>query len=107
MLGGASPLSRSAPWLTCARCVLSAEFLHVKPGKGAAFVRTKLRNFISGNQVDKTFRAGETVEAAEIDKRGAQFTYQDGNDVSTPLSFHNCCRCEAELFLYSVHQVPE
>lgn len=56
--------------------------MHVKPGKGAAFVRTKLRNFITGNQQDKTFRAGENVEAADIDKRGAQFTYQDGDDVS-------------------------
>jgi hypothetical protein len=37
------------------------EFLHVKPGKGAAFVRTKLRNYISGNTVERTFRAGEQV----------------------------------------------
>lgn len=39
----------------------SAEFLHVKPGKGAAFVRTKMRNYITGNTVEKTFRAGVTV----------------------------------------------
>lgn len=38
-----------------------SEFLHVKPGKGAAFVRTKLRNYITGNTVDRTFRAGEQV----------------------------------------------
>lgn len=38
-----------------------AEFLHVKPGKGAAFVRTKMRNYITGNTVEKTFRAGSTV----------------------------------------------
>lgn len=44
-------------------------------------MRTKLRNYISGNQVDKTFKAGETVEQAEIDKRSAQFTYEDGSDV--------------------------
>lgn len=37
------------------------EFLHVKPGKGAAFVRTKMRNYITGNTVEKTFRAGSTV----------------------------------------------
>ena len=38
-----------------------AEFLHVKPGKGAAFVRTKLKNYLTGNTVERTFRAGETV----------------------------------------------
>lgn len=42
-------------------CHGSIEFLHVKPGKGAAFVRTKVRNYITGNTVDKTFRAGSTV----------------------------------------------
>lgn len=41
--------------------VLTAEFLHVKPGKGAAFVRTKLRNYVTGNTVERTFRAGESV----------------------------------------------
>ena len=45
-------------------------------------MRTKLRNYITGNQLDKTFRAGETLEQAEVDKRDAQYTYQDGNDVS-------------------------
>jgi translation elongation factor P/translation initiation factor 5A len=39
----------------------TTEFLHVKPGKGAAFVRTKMRNYVTGNTVDKTFRAGSTV----------------------------------------------
>jgi hypothetical protein len=43
----------------CLHC--GEEFLHVKPGKGAAFVRTKLRNYITGNTVEKTFRAGEPV----------------------------------------------
>lgn len=43
----------------------TTEFLHVKPGKGAAFVRTKMRNYITGNTVDKTFRAGSTVIQAE------------------------------------------
>ncbi|KAK9813353.1 hypothetical protein WJX73_001803 [Symbiochloris irregularis] len=56
------------------------EFLHVKPGKGSAFIRTKLRNYITGNQLEKTFRAGETLEQAEVDKRDAQFTYQEGDD---------------------------
>lgn len=60
-----------------------AEFLHVKPGKGAAFVRTKLKNYITGNVVDRTFRGGESVEQAELEKKETQFTYQDGDDVST------------------------
>ncbi|KAK9806123.1 hypothetical protein WJX72_002289 [[Myrmecia] bisecta] len=55
------------------------EFLHVKPGKGAAFVRTKLKNYITGNSVDKTFRAGESVESASVDKRESQFTYVEGD----------------------------
>lgn len=44
------------------------EFLHVKPGKGAAFVRTKLKNMKTGNVVDKTFRAGESLKSAQLDK---------------------------------------
>ena len=61
--------------------VLLAEFLHVKPGKGAAFVRTKLRNYISGNTVERTFRAGESATQAVLEKRDCQFTYQDGEEV--------------------------
>jgi len=53
------------------------EFLHVKPGKGAAFVRTKLKNVQSGNVVERTFRAGETVAQATIEKKNMQFTYKD------------------------------
>jgi translation elongation factor P len=56
------------------------EHLHVKPGKGAAFVRTKLKNYITGNTVEKTFRGGEMVASAEILKSDAQFTYVDGGD---------------------------
>ena len=59
------------------------EFLHVKPGKGAAFVRSKLKNFISGNTVERTWRAGESVELASVEKKDSQFTYADGDDVST------------------------
>lgn len=59
-----------------------AEFLHVKPGKGAAFVRSKLKNYITGSVLEKTFRAGESLTAATIEKRETQFTYQDGDDVS-------------------------
>ncbi len=54
------------------------EFLHVKPGKGSAFVRTKLKNVQTGNVVEKTFRAGETVPQANLDKRTMQYTYKDG-----------------------------
>jgi elongation factor P len=54
------------------------EFLHVKPGKGSAFVRTKLKNVQTGNVVEKTFRAGETVPQATIEKRTMQHTYKEG-----------------------------
>eukprot|EP01023_Acetabularia_acetabulum_P037484 TRINITY_DN3556_c0_g1_i1.p2 TRINITY_DN3556_c0_g1~~TRINITY_DN3556_c0_g1_i1.p2 ORF type:complete len:221 (-),score=25.91 TRINITY_DN3556_c0_g1_i1:243-905(-) len=56
------------------------EFLHVKPGKGSAFVRSKLKNCINGNIVDKTFRAGEPLQGAEVRKSDSQFTYVDGDD---------------------------
>ncbi len=59
----------------------AAEFMHVKPGKGAAFVRSKLKNCITGNMLDKTFRAGEALTAATVEKRSCQFTYVDGEDV--------------------------
>ena len=54
------------------------EFQHVKPGKGPAFVRTKLKNIISGKVVDKTFNAGVSVETANVDKRDMQYLYRDG-----------------------------
>ena len=56
------------------------EFMHVKPGKGAAFVRTKLKNAESGNVIEKTFRAGEKVAKATLDKRDMQYLYKEGND---------------------------
>jgi elongation factor P len=56
------------------------EFQHVKPGKGGAFVRTKLKHVLSGKVVDKTFNAGTKVETATVDKRGMQFSYKDGTD---------------------------
>uniref|UniRef100_A0A803QDV8 Elongation factor P n=2 Tax=Cannabis sativa TaxID=3483 RepID=A0A803QDV8_CANSA len=61
-----------APWRVL-------EFLHVKPGKGAAFVRTKIRNFITGNTIEKTFRAGVSIDEAEVFKETKQFTYKDGS----------------------------
>jgi elongation factor P len=56
------------------------EFQHVKPGKGGAFVRTTLKNSRNGAVVERTFRAGEKVERAIIDKRGMQYLYRDGGD---------------------------
>jgi elongation factor P len=56
------------------------EFQHVKPGKGGAFVRTKLKNVLSGKVVDRTFNAGVKVETASVDKREMQYLYQDGED---------------------------
>jgi elongation factor P len=54
------------------------EFQHVKPGKGGAFVRTKLRNMRTKSVIEKTFRADEKVEQAVIDKREMQYLYRDG-----------------------------
>jgi elongation factor P len=54
------------------------EFLHVKPGKGSAFVRTKLKNAQTGSVVERTFRAGETVPQATLEKRTMQHTYKEG-----------------------------
>ena len=56
------------------------EFQHVKPGKGAAFVRSKLRNLRNGNVTEKTFRAGEKVEKAQIDNRKMQYLYAQGDE---------------------------
>lgn len=55
------------------------DFQHVKPGKGPAFVRTKLKNVLSGKGVDKTFNAGLKVETATVDRRDMQFSYLDGD----------------------------
>ena len=55
------------------------EFQHVKPGKGAAFVRTKLKNVINGSVLEKTFNPSEKYPAAQIEKRDMQYLYQDGD----------------------------
>jgi elongation factor P len=55
------------------------EFQHVKPGKGGAFVRTKLKNVLTGKVVDKTFNAGLKVDTATVDKRDMQYLYRDGD----------------------------
>jgi len=55
------------------------EFLHVKPGKGSAFVRTKLKNAQTGSVIEKSFRAGESVPQASLEKLTMQYTYKDGD----------------------------
>ncbi|MGD1900401.1 MAG: elongation factor P [Phormidesmis sp.] len=56
------------------------EFLHVKPGKGSAFVRTKLKNAETGSNLERTFRAGEMLPQAILEKRNKQYTYRDGDE---------------------------
>lgn len=56
------------------------EFQHVKPGKGGAFVRTKLKSYISGNVLDRTFRSGERFEEPDLEEREMQFLYATGDD---------------------------
>ena len=56
------------------------DFQHVKPGKGGAFVRTKLKNIMSGKVVDRTFNAGVRVEQASVDRREMQYLYREGDD---------------------------
>ncbi len=56
------------------------EFQHVKPGKGGAFVRTTLKNVLSGKVVDRTFNAGTRVETANVDKRAMTYLYREGDD---------------------------
>ena len=56
------------------------EFQHVKPGKGGAFVRTKLKNVMSGKVVDRTFNAGVKVDVANVDRREMQYLYREGDE---------------------------
>jgi elongation factor P len=56
------------------------QFQHVKPGKGGAFVRTTLKNVLSGKVVDRTFNAGTKVETATVDKRSMTYLYREGED---------------------------
>jgi elongation factor P len=56
------------------------EFQHVKPGKGGAFVRTKLKNVLTGKVLDRTFNAGLKVDTATVDKRDMQYLYRDGEE---------------------------
>ena len=56
------------------------QFQHVKPGKGGAFVRTTLKNVLSGKVVDRTFNAGTKVDTATVDKRGMSYLYREGDE---------------------------
>src|SRR6188508_654582 len=56
------------------------EFQHVKPGKGGAFVRTKLKNVVSGKTVDRTFNAGAKIEIENVDRRDFTYLYNDGDN---------------------------
>lgn len=57
------------------------EFQHVKPGKGGAFVRSRLKNLMTGNTVEKTWRAGDKMDSALVERRNVEFLYRDGDDL--------------------------
>ncbi len=57
------------------------EFQHVKPGKGGAFVRSRLRNLMTGNTVEKTWRAGDKMDSALVERRNVDYLYRDGDDL--------------------------
>ncbi len=59
---------------------LIVDFQHVNPGKGGAFVRTRLKSFISGNVLDRTFRSGEKLDVPEMEEKQMQFLYKEGTD---------------------------
>lgn len=57
------------------------DFQHVKPGKGGAFVRSRLRNLMNGNTIEKTWRAGDKMDSALVERRTVEFLYKDGDDL--------------------------
>ncbi|HVF10934.1 MAG TPA: elongation factor P, partial [Abditibacteriaceae bacterium] len=57
------------------------DFQHVKPGKGGAFVRSRIRNLMNGASVEKTWRAGDKMEAALVERRDVEFLYRNGDDL--------------------------
>ena len=71
---------------------LILEYQHVKPGKGRAFVKTKLKNLSDSGVIDKTFRADENVEQAFIDKQSYQYLYKDGTNFIFMNKFGNFFR---------------
>ncbi|MBW1897142.1 MAG: elongation factor P [Deltaproteobacteria bacterium] len=62
------------------RAIMTWEFQHVKPGKGGAFVRTKLKNMINGRVLDQTFRSGEKVGKPDLQEKKMQYLYKDGDN---------------------------
>ena len=91
---------------------LILEYQHVKPGKGRAFVKTKLKNLSNGGVVDKTFRADEDVQQAFIDKQIFQFLYKDGdsyifmnNDTYEQINLREDIVQDKHLFLTSNQEV--
>jgi elongation factor P len=91
---------------------LILEYQHVKPGKGRAFVKTKLKNLSNGGVVDKTFRADEDVQQAFIDKQVFQFLYKDGesyifmnNDTFDQINLREDIVQDKHLFLTSNQEV--
>jgi elongation factor P len=57
------------------------DFQHVKPGKGGAFVRSRIKNLMTGNTIDKTWRAGDKMDQAIVERRNVEFLYTDGEDL--------------------------
>ncbi|HEX8834192.1 MAG TPA: elongation factor P, partial [Abditibacteriaceae bacterium] len=57
------------------------DFQHVKPGKGGAFVRSRLKNLMTGNTVDKTWRAGDKLDSALVERRNVEFLYKDKDEL--------------------------
>ena len=80
----AAAAAHPAPWPLRIPPAVAAtqvqEFLHVKPGKGSAFVRSKLKNLMNGNTLEKTWKAGESFPDAQVDRESMTFTYIDGDD---------------------------
>ncbi|WP_027178740.1 elongation factor P [Maridesulfovibrio bastinii] len=75
------------------------EYQHVKPGKGGAFVRTKLKNMLTGRVVDRTFRSGEKVEKPDMESKDMQYLYKDGTDyVLMDLETYDQLNVAADVF---------
>jgi elongation factor P len=89
--GSTKILWNNEPWLII-------EFQHVKPGKGGAFMRTKMRNLITGRMLEETFRSGEKFESPDLETRKVQFLYADD-------SFHFLDQDDFEQFDFSEKQI--
>lgn len=75
------------------------EYQHVKPGKGGAFVRTKLKNMLTGRVIDRTFRSGEKVDKPDMESKDMQYLYKDGTDyVLMDLETYDQINVSADVF---------